>query len=109
MAEDQEFFLPPLLARRVIGLLPTRYIGVPSLEIKRQVGVVRPVAVYIFTKMNLTSSGDFIMVKMNFSGIGCLRSIKYGEVFEASVMYLGLDPWRVVREVVGRLPPAATR
>lgn len=106
MAEEQE--LPPLV-RRVSDLLPTRYLGVPSLEVVRQAGVDRPVAVYVLTKMNLPSSGDFIMVKMNFSGIGCLKSIKYGEVFETCVMYLGLDPWRVVREVLGRLPPESKR
>lgn len=109
MAEEQESFLPPPLVRGVIGLLPTRYLGVPSLEVVRQAGVDRPVAVYVLTKMSLPSSGDFIMVKMNFSGIGCLKSIKYGEVFETCVMYLGLDPWRVVREVFGRLPPESKR
>lgn len=105
MAEEQE--LPPLV-KGVFDLMPTRYLGVPSLEIERQTGVVRPVAVYIITLMELPSGDGSVRVKFNFSGIGCLRSIKYGEV-EASIMYLGLDPWRVVREVFGRLPPESKR
>lgn len=36
--EEQEFFLPPPLVRGVFNLLPTRHLGVPSLEIERQVG-----------------------------------------------------------------------
>ena len=106
--EEQEFFLPPPLVRGVFNLLPTRHLGVPSLEIERQVGVRRPVAVYIITLMELPSGDGSVRVKFNFSGIGCLRSITY-EGIEVPALYVGLDPWRVIHETWRLLPPKSMR
>lgn len=106
--EEQEFFLPPPLVRGVFNLLPTRHLGVPSREIERQVGVRRPVAVYIITLMELPSGDGSVRVKFNFSGIGCLRSIIYNEV-ETPALYVGLDPWRVIDRAWGLLPPKSKR
>ena len=92
----------------VFNLLPTRHLGVPSLEIERQVGVRRPVAVYIITLMELPSGDGSVRVKFNFSGIGCLRSIIYNEV-ETPALYAGLDPWRVIDRAWGLLPPKSKR
>ena len=96
------------LVRGVFNLLPTRHLGVPSLEIERQVGVRRPVAVYIITLMELPSGDGSVRVKFNFSGIGCLRSIIYNEV-ETPALYVGLDPWRVIDRAWGLLPPKSKR
>lgn len=106
--EEQESFLPPPLVGGVFNLLPTRHLGVPSLEIERQVGVRRPVAVYIITLMELPSGDGSVRVKFNFSGIGCLRSIIYNEV-ETPALYAGLDPWRVIDRAWGLLPPKSKR
>ena len=105
--EDQEL-LPPPLVEGVLDALPTRHLGVPSLGLKRQVGVRRPVAVYIFTLMEPSLGDGFIRVKFSFSGIGCLRSITY-EGIEVPALYVGLDPWRVIHETWRLLPPKSMR
>lgn len=108
MAEEQESFLPPPLVEGVINLLPTQCLRAPSLELERQVGVARPVAVYVITLMELPSSGGSVRVKFKFSGIGCLRSISYNRI-EVPTIYVGLDPWRVIHETWRLLPPKSMR
>lgn len=107
MAEEEQEELSPLV-RVFLDLLPTRHLGVPSLEILRQAGVRRPVAVYIIAPMELPSSGDSVRVKFNFSGIGCLRSVSYNGI-ETLTHYAGLDPWRVIDRAWVLLPPKSKR
>ena len=107
MAEEQESCLPPPLVRGVVNLLPTRHLGMPSLEIERQAGVRRPVSLCIFTSMEL-SSDDSIDVSMIFSGIGGLQKIVYSGI-EVPIFYVGVDPWRVIHETWRLLPPKSMR
>lgn len=105
--EEQELLLPPLV-RGFLGLLPTRRLGAPSLELVWR-GGARP-ATRIRTVMKPLSGGS-ITVIFNFSEVGNFWEIVYVGAFtnKVPVMYIGLDPWRVVGEAWRLLPPKSKR
>ncbi len=106
--EDQELLLLPPLVRGVFDLLPTKRLGVPSLDLVWR-GGARP-ATRIETIMKPLSGGSIIVI-FNFSEVGNFWEIVYVGAFtnKVPVMYIGLDPWRVVGEAWRLLPPKSKR
>lgn len=96
------------LAVKFSNLLPTRHLGVPSLELVWR-GGARP-ATRVTTVMEPPSGGSITAI-FDFTEMGGLREITYIGNFtnKMPMRYIGSDPWRIVGEAWRLLPPKSKR
>lgn len=96
--EGQELLLPPILVRRVLGILPTPNFALQSWEFVTQDGARRPgVEMQILME---PPSGDSIEITLAFWGTGSPRKATFisaaSSSVEAKMNFWGDDPWKFI-------------